>query len=251
MWYLFFSFFLVGSVFSAPDFLIIGVTKGGTTSLYDYLIQHPNILGAKRKELNFFNRPRMLRKGMSYYNSRFPVKNNSKDLIGEATPFYFHDKRCAQRISEACPNTKLILILRNPVKRAVSHYYFFNKKQWSRKWYDLSFEAAIRASRINKREIIDQGYYFDICMHWLKYFPREQIHIIILEDLEKNPELEVNKVFNFLGLSNFTINSYLPKNQGKYTNGSITPESIKALEELYKPHNKKLENFLRRILPWS
>jgi len=251
MKYVYLLILLTSNLFAAPDFLIIGVTKGGTTSLYDFLVQHPKILGAKKKELYFFIHDEKFNKGLSYYNSLFPTKKHKDDLLGEATPLYFQNQECPQRVAALCPKAKLILILRNPAKRAVSHYFFFNSPSFSKKWQGLSFEAAIDKSKGWKNEIINQGYYFEHLIRWLKCFPKEQMHIVILEDLVVSPELEVNKVFNFLGLGNFKLDSYAPENKGSYSNGSITPESIKMLEQVYEPHNKKLEEFLGRTLPWG
>ena len=253
--YLFIFIFLTSSLLASPDFLVIGITKGGTTSLYDYLVHHPKILGSRKKELHFFDNDHAFKKGLGYYKSLFPVKKNHDDLAFEASPGYFWKKVCAQRIAKAYPKTKLILILRNPVKRAISHYFYFFYSRWPNK----SFEDAIKVKGItslhqksNWYQIVEAGYYLEHLQRWFELFPREQMHIVILEDLIKNPELEVNKVFNFLGLSGFKLDSYVPKNQGSYANnGSITPESIKMLEQLYEPHNKKLEEFLGRTLPWD
>ena len=90
------TLFLIGNVAAFPDFLIIGVTKCGTTSLYDYVIQHPKILGAKKKELHFFDTH--FAKGINYYYQQFPPKNNTDELVDEASPGYFWKKRCLKKI---------------------------------------------------------------------------------------------------------------------------------------------------------
>ncbi len=255
MKYYYLFFFLTSNLLANPDFLIIGVTKGGTTSLYDYLVHHPKIFGAKKKELHFFDDDNAFKNGLIYYETLFPIKKNPTNLTFEASPGYFWKTVCVERIFQSYPKIKLILILRNPVKRAISHYFYFFKQRWVEK----SFEEAISIKGKNVKnqgsnwhQIIEAGYYFEHLQRWLKFFPKEQIHITILEDLIINPELEVNKIFNFLGFENFKLSSYIPQNTGAYSNsGSITQESIKMLEDLYKPYNKKLEEFLGRTLPWN
>ncbi len=254
MKYIYLLFFLTSSLAADPDFLVIGITKGGTTSLHDYLIHHPNILGAQNKELHFFDVNHNFKKGLSHYHQLFPKKMTPDSLVFEASPGYFWKSVCAERIAHAYPKIKLVLIIRNPVRRAISHYFFF----FNQRWPNSSFEEAIKIQGTisgnrssNWHQIIEAGFYYEHLQRWLEFFPREQIHIAILEDLIANPELEVNKVFNFLGLGNFKLDSYVPQNTGSYNQGSITQESIKMLEDLYEPHNKKLEGFLNRTLPWG
>lgn len=236
----------------APDFLIIGVTKCGTTSLYDYLVQHPKILGANEKELKFFNKSKY-KKGMLYYQSCFPQKKSRDQLVGEATPGYFWHNRCSEKIKAHCPSTKLILILRNPAIRAISHYHFCEDVKRRHELKDQpffdTFEAAIN-NRMARNGIIGAGCYITHLERWLKLFPQKQIHIVILEDLMVDPENEVNRVFNFLGLDSFKLNEYALSCKGKYKHGTIKQTTIDWLHDFYKPYNAKLERFLKRQLPW-
>src|SRR5437867_3110523 len=93
-----------------PDFMILGVTKCGTTSLYNYMIQHPHILGANKKEVHFFDVN--FDQGIEWYKQQFPQKTNTGILTGEASPGYFWKQNCAQRIHKHCPETKFIVIFR-------------------------------------------------------------------------------------------------------------------------------------------
>ena len=111
-----------------PDFIIIGAHRCGSTSLYKYLVKHPAIAPAVRKEIHFFDRN--FRKGVAWYQAQFPslsfgVRQILKRhfVTGEATPYYMFHPHVPRRIFEAAPQAKIIAVLRNPIDRALSHYH--------------------------------------------------------------------------------------------------------------------------------
>jgi tetratricopeptide (TPR) repeat protein len=107
-----------------PNFIIIGTVKGGTTSLYSYLTKHPLILPAIRKEIYFWNDKRSFDRGLDWYYSHFPeISTNQICNSGEASPNYLLSPHAGERLAQVFPQTKLILLLRNPIDRAVSHHY--------------------------------------------------------------------------------------------------------------------------------
>jgi len=227
-----------------PDFMILGVTKCGTSSLYSYLVKHPKILGAVKKELHFFDTGRF-GKGLASYRQLFPKKNSRDELIGEGTPGYFWKKPCARRIFEYCPTTKFIVIFRNPVKRVISEYFRLKRRGEE----TLDFDQAILQPGMQGR-YIGAGLYIEHLERWLSLFPRKQFLVLILEDMAQNPEQEVNKVFKFLGLKERKLDSYEIVKQAKYNMKKIKPETIEELKNFYEPYNKRLEKFLGRKLPW-
>jgi hypothetical protein len=112
-----------------PDFLIIGAQKSGTSSLYNYLTQHPDVCPALVKEIRYFNK--YFSKGTNWYRGHFPSslyisyvnKISGRDMItGDGTPSYLSDPYVPRRVFEVIPQVKLIVLLRNPVDRAYSHY---------------------------------------------------------------------------------------------------------------------------------
>lgn len=113
------------SIQRQPDFLGIGLFKCGTTSFYSYLIQHPQILPAVTKEIRYFSNNTI--NDLEYYLSHFPGISNNNYLTGEVTPRYFTFPNVAQQIKDWFPQIKLILLLRNPIKRAISGFYWGNK----------------------------------------------------------------------------------------------------------------------------
>ncbi len=113
-----------------PDFIIIGAMRGGTTSLYSYLTEHPNIGPAYMKEVHFFDV--YFHKGLPWYRAQFPSTvqkyytervQKQNFITGEASPYYLFHPHAPRRIARLLPHVKLIVQLRNPVSRAYSHYY--------------------------------------------------------------------------------------------------------------------------------
>lgn len=227
-----------------PDFLIVGVTKCGTTSLYKYMIQHPRILGANKKEVHFFDVNFGL--GEKWYAQQFPQKLSSDMLIGEASPGYFWKPTCAQKIAAHCPKTKLIVMFRDPVKRVISEYFRHKRRGDPAP----SFDHAI-ARRSTRGAYLGAGKYMKHLARWLAFYPATQIHIVILEDLAIDPAGELNKVFEFVGVEPFILDDYKVCNKGRNTDKEvIKPETIQWLKDFYAPHNKLLEKYLGRKLPW-
>src|SRR4051812_42429120 len=106
----------------APDFLIVGAAKAGTTSLAAYLAEHPDVFMARRKELHFFGREKEYRRGWEWYCSHFEGAGDAR-AVGEATPDYMWRERAVERIAQDLPKARIIATLRHPVDRAYSHYW--------------------------------------------------------------------------------------------------------------------------------
>lgn len=129
-----------------PDFIIIGTQRAGTTSLYEYLVQHPQVLPAENIEVHFFDHH--YAKGVDWYKGHFPSKlekfvasmrSFGKTLAGEASPYYLFYEKAAERMHEILPNVKLIVLLRNPIDRAYSQYSLSQHYRYE----NLSFEETI------------------------------------------------------------------------------------------------------------
>ena len=136
-----------------PHFIIFGVARGGTTSLYNYLTAHPSIASAMTKEIMFFDH--RFNFGLNWYKAHFPMFIHQlikKPFVtGEASPSYLYHPLAPARIKEILPNIQLIILLRNPVDRAYSHYAM-NLRQGQER---LSFEAAVKHQLV-ERELFEQ-----------------------------------------------------------------------------------------------
>jgi Sulfotransferase domain len=247
---------------AGPDFLIIGTQKGGTTSLYKYLIKHPHIKWAKRKEIHFFDRH--YTKGVDWYQEQFPKKDKQSDfLTGEATPAYMFHPLAAERIGAAFPNVKLIVVLRNPVERAYSQYKMYARKGLEKRL----FEQAIKQERAmvakesekiiesgdegywskdyNNFSYVSRGMYLDQLKRCMRYFNKEQLLVISSEDLMNKTEETVNVVLRFLGLEEQRLPNYGYYHVGHNNELVIDPATRASLATLFKPMNDALQRYLR------
>jgi len=197
------------------NFLIIGAQKAGTTSLYEYLDQHPDIFMSKPKEPHFFADDNKYSKGLEYY-SKFFAECKEEIMIGDASTSYstyLNCKKIIQRIYKFNPKIKLIYILRNPISRAYSSYWWNIRMQAE----PLSFEEALKQeeNRIHKdnAEEFDRwsykkrGLYSYIIKQYLKYFPKENLKVILLEDLKTSAIKTCNDIFEFLSVKKFDVTS--------------------------------------------
>jgi hypothetical protein len=185
-----------------PNFFIIGAARSGTTSLYAYLDQHPEIFFSQVKEINFFSNPEIWKKGFKWYESHF---NKAKDAkaIGEASTSYtaspFLDE-APQRLARYKPDAKLIYIVRDPVDRIISHYMH----RVHRGLESRPFSAVI--DNLEAEPTAWQGRYYYQLQQYLKVFDRKQVLIISFDDLHNSADSVMSTIFSFLGVdSNFSV----------------------------------------------
>ncbi len=257
-----------------PNFLIIGYYKSGTTSLYDYLIQHENIGKAKRKEIHYFSFSYW--RGLMWYRSYFSTifakrqieaKTGRKFHTGESSPQYIFHPYSLDRIHQTLPNVKLILLLRNPIDRAYSHYiHEKNRENEPLKTFEEAIELdderyEVMFSKFKKNEIkefnnkvylspyVRMGKYILEIKKLYKIFPKNQILILKTSDLDNSPENTVNKALKFMDLLLTNKINFTKKNVGKYS--QMNSETREKLIEYYKPYNLELEKFLDMKFDWD
>ncbi len=238
----------------APDFMIIGAAKCGTTSLYKYLNYHPQILLPNKKELRFFDKN--FQRGYGWYLAQFPsICDRPELLTGEASPSYLFSPHVAQRIKDFAPRTKLIVMLRNPVDRAISNYYQ-NKKTGC---HQNSLEETINReiSRVGRQTesqlsydagVLSQSLYYYKLKRWMKIFPKNQFLILSSEEFFSDPGTSVRQVCQFLELPNIQNDDYQKYNTGSYPQASDTIK--KQLENFFAIYNQRLEEFLQMDFNW-
>ncbi|TAF51264.1 MAG: hypothetical protein EAZ61_11010 [Oscillatoriales cyanobacterium] len=245
-----------------PNFLILGAQKAGTSSLFKYATQHPQIIPPLRKEIEFWSL--RMQRGLDWYLSQFPAipPGDLTYLSGEACPGYLDHDQSAQRVRDNFPDIKLVVILRNPVERAYSHYNHWRRRQQE----TLDFETAIHAKfdrlTSGSNNIIDEkqlwnsphdylarGIYIVFLKHWMSIFPRDRFLVLSSDQLNTNPQATLSQLFEFLGLPNSAIQADLRHNVGTYSPLSGTLRH--RLEEFYAPYNHELEAFLAQTFPWS
>jgi len=248
-----------------PCFLIIGAAKCGTTSLYNYLVKHPHISPAIKKEVHFFDIN--FSKGFEWYQTQLNCASKKDNLlIGEASACYLFHPLAPRRIAQSFPQVKLIILLRNPTQRAFSHYRHMVRRGIEK----LNFEQAINSesqrlngerekmlanerynsSNYRKHSYCTRGIYIDQIKHWMRYFPKEQFLIIKSEDLFAQPENILKQVHTFLGIPPCPLNNY-PKHQYHPSPVPLDKEVRDQLTDFFRPYDKALEEFLDRKFDWD
>ena len=246
-----------------PDFIISGTVRSGTTSLYYNICEHPSVLPASYDEIGYFDSNYHL--GINWYRSMFPTEKEMKQvkketnfaITGEDTPFYFWKKEAAERIFQDIPNSKIIIIFRNPVDRAYSNYNLGIRK----KTESLSFEDAIdeemnflkthsfRDAVDRRRSYLSKGLYENQIKIWFDNFPREQIHILCTEDMKKNPKESLLKIFQFLGIPNYTLKN--PQKQKLAEYKKMDDKTREKLLTFYEPYNQKFFETIQEKFDWD
>jgi hypothetical protein len=249
-----------------PNFLIVGAMKGGTTSLFNYLAQHPQVYPPFRKEIKFFDCNYV--NGLSWYRAHFPLKakfNADYAVTGEATPYYIFHPVAPQRIAQDLPNAKIIILLRNPVDRAYSHYQHMVRARHEK----LSFEDAIHeeekrldgeAEKISRdpnyptsRHIYysyaSRGRYAEQLETWFNLFPREQFLILDSKELSANTSTAYLQTLEFLGLPAWEPQDFRNLKVGSYE--ALEPKIRQELADYFRPFNAQLYDLLDRKFDWD
>ena len=246
-----------------PDFLVLGAQKAGTTALYEYLRRHPQISGPSWKEVSFFDRH--WARGESWYRGNFPNLARTRGKhVGEASPSYVFHPLAPQRVQEVVPEARLIVLVRNPVDRALSQYNHevalgreplpfeealdaederlrgeqermaADPRYFSREWWSHTYQA--------------RGRYAEQLERWLAVFPREQLLVLPSDDLGTDPARAHAQVLEFLGASPQRLDSYPRVYEREYE--PMKPETRERLTAEFEEPNRRLYELLGRDLGW-
>lgn len=242
-----------------PDFLIIGAARCGTSSLFVNLLKHPRLYGpnlpltrfSNQKECHFFDKklgdPRM-KYTIQWYKDRF--KDPGLNVVFfEATPNYLYVPKVPRLVSRYMPRAKFIVMLRNPVDRAWSHYYHWKNKN----------QHPIEVLKNKSSEYTQKGIYWKQLERWFEFFNRKQFLIIRSEDFFIDPKLIITQCFEFLSLKPYNISRkaityWDPKREylvSRRKYGVPPPRIINWLRNFYAPHNLRLEELLNRKFGWD
>ena len=250
-------------VISAPDFVIIGTQRGGTTSLHAYLSAHPQVITPATKELHFLT-DRYVR-GLDWYLGQFPTEVPPDVITGEATPYALFHPLAPRRLLEIAPAAKSIVLLRNPVDRAYSHFLL----ERSRGEEALDFAAALEAEleRLDGEEArlawdpayasgphkrasyVARGEYARQLERWFGVFPREQILVLRSEDLYERSAEAFTHVADFLAINPDVTIPFTKHNQS--SGSPLDPMIRRRLSEYFAPWNVRLAELLGWDPGWS
>ncbi len=251
-----------------PRFLIIGVGRSGTSSLYQTLLQHPQIARPYVKELKFFNRHYPL--GMRWYRSmlmRDHLRRGAPAITFEATANYFSQVACAARIARWLPDTKLVLLWRNPADRAISSYYFQTSGMMTRPspierflndemdfldgLLDRPWGSIYEQSQRKLGGIVcaTGGLYAHALKHWLQFIPHERFLFLRSEDYFADQTGTANRVFRFVGAAPFEVTNGIHEHRGSYP---PTDAALYArLTAFYRNANRDLTELAGDELRWD
>ncbi|XP_041073065.1 heparan sulfate (glucosamine) 3-O-sulfotransferase 3-like [Carcharodon carcharias] len=253
-----------------PEALIIGVKKGGTRALLEFMRLHPAVraLGA---EPHFFDRH--YGKGLQWYRNLMP-KALDGQIVMEKTPRYFVTAEAPGRIHAMSKDTKLIVVVRDPVTRAISDYtQIISKAPGIPGFETLTFKNRTTGLIDASWSPIWIGIYAQHLENWLQYFPLSQMHFVSGERLISDPAGELGKVQDFLGLQRMITDEHFffnetkgfpclkkPQGNGKphclgKTKGrihpNIDPGVVEKLREFYRPFNRHFYQMTGQNFGWE
>ena len=255
-----------------PDFLILGAQRGGTTSLFRYLEQHPDVLASTRKELHYFDY--QFGRGPRWYRGHFPLasrraahlrRGRTVLLTGEASPYYLACPQAPRRAATTVPGARLVALLRHPVDRAWSHY---RMARWQGR-ETLSFEEAIDAepqrlageyeklrtddtyysAAYHQQSYLTRGLYLRQIQDWLRHYPREQLLLLLSEDFYRDPAAVYIRLCRFLGLSDWRPPEF--KKFNEQSNNPLPPPLRARLQDHFRAPNAALADFLGTDPGWD
>jgi Sulfotransferase domain len=246
-----------------PVFLIIGTQKGGTTSLHEYLAEHPMVSPPTTKEVHYFDHAH--HRGSGWYRAHFHPRGRSGEISGESTPYYLFHPLVPELVARDLPDSKLIVILRNPIDRAFSHH----NHERALGYEDLPFEEAIarepeRLQGEEERILADPRYrsfshqhhsylarsrYAEQMEHWLRHNSRDRFLILSSEDLFGDPQAVVAETHRFLGLDLDTPADLTARNARSYA--PIQDDLRSRLRKEFEPQNQRLYELVGRDFGWD
>lgn len=256
-----------------PDYLIVGAQRTGTTSLHRYLRQSPAMIPARlTKGVHFFDSN--YERGMGWYRAHFPFRLRmatqakqlgSRVVTGEASPYYMFHPDIPRRIAAALPQTKAIVVLRDPVQRAWSQYHH----EAGRSYESLEPAAAFRAEeeRLTGQEerlladptyrshshqhhsYVARGRYLEQLERLWTHLGENRVHIVESEELKRDPQQVVDGVASFLGMDRWTLDNPAQHNARSYT---APDDEVHAwLCDQFAEPNERLFERLGRQFAWS
>jgi hypothetical protein len=256
-----------------PTFLVLGAQKAGTTALHRYLQMHEAVLCARMKEVDYFDHSYVL--GDSWYLTHFPLfwarlsvrrKAGIEAVVGELSPDYLLYPRVPERVHRFDPSMRLVVLLRDPVERAYSHY----EHERRRCREPLSFEEALEqederlapefermlsepdySSVIYRRySYLARGRYWEQLERWFAIFPREQLLVLESGSLRVDTRARMSEVSSFLGVPESRAESYPEIGVTDYAR-PLEPAIRDWLARYFEPHNRRLYELLGRDLRWT
>jgi Sulfotransferase domain len=255
-----------------PDYIIAGAQKAGTTSLYAYLSEHPNVDPPITKEIRYFDR--FHDRGINWYRMHFPLARarvsfddaGVTTLTGESTPNYLFYPPSPERIARTLSGVKVILLLRNPVDRAFSHYQLKLKRRQEPRSFDEAVDAEIERLQADREQIaanpdyyiqmhdrftyLARGRYVEQIHRWQSFFAPWQLLLVESGRFFKHTGEVFERVCDFLGLPRWQPAQFGNRYPGRYKD-KMSDATRRKLVDYFAPHNARLYAHLAMRFDWD
>lgn len=239
-----------------PTFVIAGMPKCGTTALAAHLQLHPNAFVAPQKEVHFFDR--QFDRGTDWYKSQFGEARD-EHAVGDATPTYLVRDAVAERMASVVPDAKVILVVRNPVDRALSHYWWMRAAVGFER---REFEDAMKAELNDADGTSTQPHFFYLAggcygtflERLTRFYPRDATTVFLAEDLRNDSRITFAAACRFLGISD----DFEPAGLGSKINASFMRRSDRLHAAMMRtkawnwlPMAHRIDRANRKPLPYA
>ena len=260
---------LLGRTHLLPDFIIIGAARSGTTHLLGQLNAHPNVIEGPA-ETHFFDTHRYTY-GTGWYRLRFPSNNARRQaygeglhpvLTGESSPSYLNHPNVPARVARAVPQTRLLVLLRDPALRAASHWAWCLRQCGETRSFREAVEAEIGSpgadagirvpadKRVADPLVVRRGLYQPQLERWRTHFPDDQLMVIQSERWFRDPPTVMAEVCDYLGIPPREELPRVMRNRNK-PHDPFDQDVIEQLREFYRPYNEELAEYLSMDLDWN
>ena len=236
-----------------PNTILLGVQKAATTSLQRWLAQHPDVCAPDvLKDYPYFYNDSIYEKGPEHISRIYRKSFHGESVILQGFVSYIFDEKSLQRIKKDCPDAKFLLVLRNPVERAISAYYFTRQRGLEERSLEQAFADEDRilkeGTEQEKLELTYKlrGLYYKQIQVFLKYFDMGQLCISFFEHIKEDPNKELKKVFNFLEIDPDFQPDLVVENKTK------VPKNGRILGWIYRDTKLKkflIENIVDKLFP--
>jgi len=235
-----------------PNFIIVGAPKAGTTSLYHYLSEHPQVFMSEPKEVNFFSRAEIEDQGLYYQDFKAKDLNDyeklfeggvGKKAIGEGSVSYLFYPETPQKIKDILPDVKTIILLRDPLSRGYSHYLMDFRLGLVDLTYD---EIAFKKVKHKKMDLyyqqyVELGLYYEQVKRYFDIFGKNQVKIYLQEDLRNDPDSLIDNLYDYLEIDK----TFTPNTDQEHNAFSMPKNGL--IQKLYGSY--MLRSTLSKIFP--
>ena len=238
-----------------PDFIVIGAQRAGTTSLTMWLRTHPQVHATPIRELHYFDFEYAV--GPRWYRSKFPIRHDGQ-LVGESTPYMlFHPLSPVRAVNDLPASTRFIVLLRDPVERAISQYWLNRKRLIETESFQIAIQleserlagqeelvlSGQRSDRHQNFSYATRGHYAEQLERWFGHAGRERVLVMQSEELFTSGAA-ADSVLDWLGLDRF--DRPFPRGNEAARREPADADVVAQLHRHFEPYNADLEDLLGR-----